>query len=148
MTVHFGPKDRPLSSTLAKMTVQFGSRPSTFGQTVHFRATFTLRTVYFRPYGPSTLDQTRLTILKFLTYILIVFCENQLWFPRWSTAGILLCPRCAREHNMLMKYLSSRTFQDMRTWVIENNCKLFHVLVRSVLFENLVPRSYPHYTLF
>ena len=32
MTVHFGSKDRPLSSWI----VHFGSRPSTFGLTVHF----------------------------------------------------------------------------------------------------------------
>ena len=35
---------------MAQMTVQFASRPSIFGWTVHFH-----------PFGPSTLDQTRHT---------------------------------------------------------------------------------------
>ena len=45
-TVHH----RPGPFTLAQMTVQFGSRPSIFGWTVHFH-----------PFGPSTLDLTRHT---------------------------------------------------------------------------------------
>ena len=45
-TVHH----RPGPVTLAQMTVQFGSRPSIFGWTVHFH-----------PFGPSTLDLTRHT---------------------------------------------------------------------------------------
>ena len=46
-TVHY----RPGPSTLAQMAVQFGSRPPTFGWTIHFH-----------PLGPSTLDLTRHTL--------------------------------------------------------------------------------------
>ena len=51
--VQFSSKNRTLSSwTLAHMTVQFCSRPSTFARPS------TLRTVHFHSFGPSTLDQT------------------------------------------------------------------------------------------
>ena len=48
-TVHFGSKHRSLSS----LTLHFGSRPSIFARP------FTLRTVHFHPFWPSTLDLTR-----------------------------------------------------------------------------------------
>ena len=50
ITVHYslGP------STLIQVTVQFISRPSSFGRTVNFHAT-----VHYHPFTPFTLDQTR-----------------------------------------------------------------------------------------
>ena len=49
MAVHLDP----LPFTLSQKTIQFGSRPSTFGWTVQFRAT-----VHFHPFGPFTLNLT------------------------------------------------------------------------------------------
>ena len=49
MAVHLDP----LPFTLSQKTIQFGSRPSSFGWTVQFRAT-----VHFHPFGPFTLNLT------------------------------------------------------------------------------------------
>ena len=59
MTVHFGSKDRPLSSWIAhfgSVTVKFDSRPSTFGRTIHYRAT-----VHFKN-GPLSPFWTKLDL--------------------------------------------------------------------------------------
>ena len=70
MTVHFGSKDRPLSS----WTVHFGSNDRPVW----------LKTVHFHPFGPSTLDQTQKypqTSLKLVTKSFISLKNHSDHFP-------------------------------------------------------------------
>ena len=69
IAVHY----RPVPSTLAQMTVQFGSRPSTFGRTFHFRATVHLKGRTLSPFW--TFHFGRDSTLGYLRFgYLIVFC--------------------------------------------------------------------------
>ena len=73
-TVHY----RPGPSTLAQMTVRFGSRPSTFGQTVHFRAT-----VHFKD-RPLLPFWTRLLFTNIDVTLLLDRC-NPSFHPLWPS---------------------------------------------------------------
>ena len=52
-TVHYRSGPSCLAANFGSETGQFGSRPSTIGGTLHFRAS-----VHFNPFEPSTLDLT------------------------------------------------------------------------------------------
>ena len=90
ITVHFDPWSstmarktvpcRPCPSYLARMTVQFGSRTSTFEWTVNFRAT-----VHCHPLWPSILDQT-----INVHYLLFRFFEKKMLRSSFETRSLLI----------------------------------------------------------
>ena len=86
MTVHFGSKENPLwPSTLDQKTVQFRSRRSVSAPPL------TSRTVQFHYIRPSTLDLTRIWVLKNMD------------LPTVRSASILVCRLKAKLFEQLLR---------------------------------------------